>query len=299
MDLKQLQYFTACVQCGSMSRAAEQLYTSQPHVSAVIRSLERELSVVLFNRQSGGISLTRQGEKVYAYACNILKDLEQMELSCQRAGRQQLSLMSNPSRRMESFFSAFYRKYAGQNISFAYLEGGLEKILENLVSERIELGFSFLAEGKINILLSFCRKHGLTSEILTCSDVVLYVGKHNPLYKRKSVTAEELKQLCYVQQEEDYFGMDDLLLQILPLGESAYRIVTTNSNSAIIQLLLSTDLCNLGSYWKKDIFLNGSTKLIPIDGCEKKIYFVAVYRDLSILGQEYLDSVKESLREET
>lgn len=292
MDLKQLQYFKTCVQCGSMSKAAEQLYTSQPHVSAVIRNLEQELSVVLFNRQPGGISLTRQGEKVYEYVRNILTDLEKMELSCQRAGRKQLTVMCSSSRRMEAFFAEFYQRHAGEEIACTYLEGGLVKILDNLAAERVELGFSFLGKNKTGVVDAFCRKHGLKLEILACSDVVLYVGRENPLCKKKSISAEELKSLRYVQLEEDYFGMDDLLLRTLPLGESAWRIVTTNSNSAVIQMLMATDLCNIGSYWQKDIFLHGNIRMLPIRGYEKKIYFIAIYRELSPLGQEYLDSVK-------
>lgn len=292
MDLKQLQYFKVCVQCGSMSKAAEQLYTSQPHVSAVIRSLEQELSVVLFNRQSGGISLTRQGEKVYEYVRNILTDLELMELSCQRAGRKQLTVMCSSSRRMEAFFAEFYQKHAAEEIACTYLEGGLGKILDNLAAERVELGFAFLEESKIGVVSSFCRKHGLKVEILTGSDLVLYVGRENPLYKRKSISAEELRFLRYVQLEENYFGMDDLLLQILPLGESAWRIVTTNSNSSVIQMLLATDLCNIGSYWQKDIFLQGNIRMLPIRGYEKKVYFIVIYRELSELGQEYLDRIR-------
>ncbi|MDO5345842.1 MAG: LysR family transcriptional regulator [Lachnospiraceae bacterium] len=297
MDLKQLQYFKACVQCGSMSKAAEQLYTSQPHVSAVIKSLEQELSVVLFQRQSGGICLTRQGEQVYGYVRNILKDLEQMELSCQKAGRRQLSVMSNYSRRMEAFFSGFYQKYASEEISFTYLEGGLEKILENLISGRVELGFAFLSENRMNVLNALCKKQGLHKEILTISDAVLYVGKKSPFYKRKSVSPEELKSQRYIQLEEDYFGMDDLLLKILPLGEASFRVITTNSS--VIQMLLHTELCNIGSYWKKDFFREGNIRLIPVDGYEKKISFLALYRELSPLGREYLENVKEALLQET
>lgn len=295
MDLKQLQYFIVCAQCGSMSKAAEQLYTSQPHVSAVIKSLERDLSVVLFSRMPSGITLTRQGEHVYDYAQNILKDLEHIELSCQKAGMRQLSIMSNSSKRMGVFFSKFYEKHFQSDISFTYLEGGLEKILDNLVSGRIELGFSFVAENRKNICQSFCKRHQLEYEVLSCSDMVLYVGKNHPLYTRKSVAVEKLKNLRYVQMEEDYFGLDDLLLRLLPMGESVSRIVTTNSNNGILQMLLNTQLCNLGSFWMKDIYMDRDIRLIPIEGYEKKIYFVAIYQELSWLGREYLNEVKTAL----
>ena len=43
MELRQLDYFLTCARCGSLTAAAEVLYTTQPHVSMVIRELEKEL----------------------------------------------------------------------------------------------------------------------------------------------------------------------------------------------------------------------------------------------------------------
>ena len=45
MDLQQLQYFITCIEKGSLTKAAEELFTTQPRVSQVIRSMERELGV--------------------------------------------------------------------------------------------------------------------------------------------------------------------------------------------------------------------------------------------------------------
>ena len=43
MDLKQLQYFVVSVESGSFKKAAEMLYTTQPHISKSIKNLETEL----------------------------------------------------------------------------------------------------------------------------------------------------------------------------------------------------------------------------------------------------------------
>lgn len=41
MEIKQLEYFAAAVEYGSLNRAAEKLYTTQPNVSRVLNSLEK------------------------------------------------------------------------------------------------------------------------------------------------------------------------------------------------------------------------------------------------------------------
>ena len=62
MELKQLEYFTIVCEKGSFSQAAECLYTSQPNVSKVISSLEKELELRLFDRTTRDVRLTRSGE---------------------------------------------------------------------------------------------------------------------------------------------------------------------------------------------------------------------------------------------
>ena len=52
MDLKQLQYFVVSVESGSFKKAAEMLYTTQPHISKSIKALELELDVQLLERKS-------------------------------------------------------------------------------------------------------------------------------------------------------------------------------------------------------------------------------------------------------
>ena len=58
MDLKQLQYLVTCAQAGSFSDAAKTLYSTQSSVSKVIKALEDNLGMQLFERLPRGIRLT-------------------------------------------------------------------------------------------------------------------------------------------------------------------------------------------------------------------------------------------------
>ena len=59
--LKQLRAFCYAAQAGSISKAAETLYLSQPSVSLQIQALERELNTTLFERRGPNIRLTPEG----------------------------------------------------------------------------------------------------------------------------------------------------------------------------------------------------------------------------------------------
>lgn len=71
MELKQLEFFLVSAEIGSFKKAAKALYTTQPNVSKIVRSLEEELGKDLFVRCSHGVTLTEAGEHVYENAKKI------------------------------------------------------------------------------------------------------------------------------------------------------------------------------------------------------------------------------------
>lgn len=71
MNLRQLRYFAAAVEHGSVTRAAELLHVAQPALGQHIRALEAELNVALLDRHSRGVTPTPAGERLYARAGEI------------------------------------------------------------------------------------------------------------------------------------------------------------------------------------------------------------------------------------
>ena len=63
--LKQLRAFCMIVKLGTLSRAAEALFLSQPSVSLQLRALERELGSVLIERRRRRVAPTREGQALY------------------------------------------------------------------------------------------------------------------------------------------------------------------------------------------------------------------------------------------
>lgn len=75
MNLKQLEAFVQVSESGSFSKAAKELFLTQPTISAHISSLEKELNVRLFIRNTKEVSLSDDGKDLYCYAKQIT-DLE-------------------------------------------------------------------------------------------------------------------------------------------------------------------------------------------------------------------------------
>ena len=77
--LQQLRGFCYTVQMGSISKAAERMFLSQPSVSLQIQSLEREWNVQLFDRHGPKISLTPDGKLLYEIAQPLVKGLDRLK----------------------------------------------------------------------------------------------------------------------------------------------------------------------------------------------------------------------------
>ena len=79
--LKQLRAFYQVVRCGSISKAAEKLFLSQPSVSLQIQALERELEVMLFERRGPHLKLTPEGEVLFQLSEPLVDGIDRLQES--------------------------------------------------------------------------------------------------------------------------------------------------------------------------------------------------------------------------
>src|SRR5512140_3175226 len=73
MNLRQLEYFAAVSEAGSITRAAERLFVSQPSLSQQISALEQELGGALLERLPRGVRLTAAGQRLLPEAHATLR----------------------------------------------------------------------------------------------------------------------------------------------------------------------------------------------------------------------------------
>ncbi len=293
MELRQLQYFLACSRCGSLTTAAEELFTTQPHVSMVIRELEKELGTRLFTRRSNGVELTEAGERVYGYALRALRNAELFATISREQREHTLRVATNNSSNMAVMLTAFYNEFTGngknRELYLRFTECGTEKMISLLSAHEYDLGFLFVPDTKRSALSYLMDRHQLAFTPLLDTDLVLYVGKDHPLEGRASVTAEEVAALSFIQLEDDFFTIEDLLA-----GDPTFRkkrleirhVVRTNSDHMMIRMLNKTQLCNLSSYWLKDVYRQYDFRRIPIEGMEKRISFGYLSRKSEPLNED-------------
>ena len=143
MNLKQLRYFTAVVEMGSISGAARTLHISQPPLSAQLRQLEEELGCPLFERGPRRIKLTQPGRLFYERARTILSLCDAAEREVQDAiegvqGTLRLGAISSvSSTALIPWLTDFHKTYPRAHLEL--FEGNTYEILEQLRAGFIEI----------------------------------------------------------------------------------------------------------------------------------------------------------------
>jgi len=122
--LRQLQYFIAVAEEGTVSGAAQSLSISQSAVTDAIKELEADLGVTLFERHRRGLTITHKGHQFYRHASRILGDVQDARRSFAAgepaAPPSQLSLGVTSlvaGYVLSDLLARFRRAYPGVNVS--------------------------------------------------------------------------------------------------------------------------------------------------------------------------------------
>ena len=107
MRIEQLQYFETLIQEGSYTKAAAQLHIAQPSLTASIKAMEKELDTLLIIRDTTGIRLTDEGEKVLRFAQAVLKLHENLLT--------ELNPVPHPNENITVFAANFFYKIILEN----------------------------------------------------------------------------------------------------------------------------------------------------------------------------------------
>ena len=143
MEIRQLEYFRAVVDAGTISGAARVLHMTQPPLSYQMKLLEEELHLPLIERSARGIALTEAGRVLYKRAQGILElsELTRKEMLAMASGFTGTLHIGTVSSSGASLLGwripAFHQKYP--QIGFAIHEGNTFELMEMLESGLIEL----------------------------------------------------------------------------------------------------------------------------------------------------------------
>lgn len=184
MEIKQLEYFRAIVEAGTISGAARELHMTQPPLSYQIKMMEEELKVSLFLRGTKRITLTEAGKTLYEQAEKILTltELTKSEvLKSSQATTLHIGMTPSTVSMMSDYLQQFARRYP--QIRFDIHEGSTFTLKEQIENQQVDI-----TTLRTPIALSGCEVKSLAKERLLAMAIPEY-----PLFEGKtSVSLHEL-----------------------------------------------------------------------------------------------------------
>jgi DNA-binding transcriptional LysR family regulator len=181
--LRQLQYFVAVCETGTVSGAAHKLSISQSAVTEAIKDLEADLAVKLFERHARGLSTTHQGHRFLRHATSILGGVAHARQSLQHAdetvaGRLHLGVTSLVAGYVLSDLLARFRR-ANPAVEVSAIEDGVEYLDHLLIGGELDVAVAVVSDAR--------DRAALQAEILEVSPYRLWLPLGHPLTQRQSI----------------------------------------------------------------------------------------------------------------
>ncbi|RYI24849.1 MAG: LysR family transcriptional regulator, partial [Acetobacteraceae bacterium] len=186
--LRQLQFYVAAAEAGSVSGAARALSISQSSVTEAIRGLEDDLGVTLFDRQARGILLTQKGSAFLRHARQILEAVATarsafVEEAEAASGRLSLGVTSLVAGYVLSDILARYRR-AFPQVELNVIEDNGDYLQHLLIGGELDVAVLLTSSVKDRLALNV--------ETLVVSPYRLWLPLGHALAQQETITLEEL-----------------------------------------------------------------------------------------------------------
>ena len=173
VDLDLYRVFYTVAKCGSLTRAAEELYISQPAVSQAIKQLESQLGGKLFNRVSRGMELTETGGKqMFEIVEQALKMLDGAENSFRErrniaTGQIRISAADTV---VTHFLMRYIKKYHEiyPNVNIIFKNSTTKETLELVKTNKADIGMVNLPIYDKDVIMT--GQTGIIEDIFVGSD---------------------------------------------------------------------------------------------------------------------------------
>jgi len=270
MTFQQLQYVLEVARCGSINKAAQNLFISQSNISNLLKDLEEELGIEIFLRTNRGVTITDRGKEFISYARPLVEQKQRLEaLYSNKADTPSMhfSISSQHYPFAVDGFLRFLKACDPPRYVFHIIETNMDQVIDDIYQNRSELGIIFLSNLTEKFIKKVLKTKGIEFHELQKLMPHIYVGDHHPLAGRRSVLLEEVEgyPICVFEQESGVgldFSEEITLLDL----QHTDRIIYIKDRSTFYNVVENTDAFSLGSGILPPRFSSDHVVSIPIDG---------------------------------
>ena len=254
MNLRQLEAFIKVSDSKSFSKAAQELYLTQPTVSAHIQTLEKELKVRLFVRNTKTVKLSEDGKTLYQYARQMIELEQEIQSMFSKAAEQKercitIATSTIPAQYiLPDILVKFRERFPKEQ--FRIVESDSSTVIEQVASHLVDIGFSGTVIEKAN-----CKYIPFYQD-----DLVVIM----PNTKEYQKIVKEQKDLKWLEGEplimrEEGISLDDLnIVATIENPEAIKRSVKSGLGITIISRLAAADEIQAGEVLEFPFSQDGS-----------------------------------------
>lgn len=201
MNTLHLKYIIEVEKTGSISKAAENLFMSQPRLSKAIRELEESVGISIFKRSSKGVVPTTRGQDFIMDAKGIIAQLERLETTY-NPKKSEMFTLDVAVARCEYIAEAFSRFLShiknDKKEKITYRETNSMRAIKNVATGENNIGIVKYNAAYEQYFLQMLEERELKYEILWEYDELIAVSKDSPLAKLEVVQESDLENLTEI-----------------------------------------------------------------------------------------------------
>ncbi len=248
MTIQQLNYAVVISETGSINKAAEKLFLSQPSLTNAIRELESSVGIQIFNRSGRGVTLTNDGKEFLLYARQVLSQYRELEerYDGSRQAKRRFSVSTQHYSFAVKAFVEMVKSYDLRKYEFSIMEERTQEVIRDVSTLRSEIGILYLSDFNRSAILKLLRTADLSFTPLIGCRAFVYLSAAHPLAGKSSISFQELADYPCLQFDQGDTASFYLAEEILSTNDYP-RIIRTNDRATMLNLMRGLDAYTLCS----------------------------------------------------
>ncbi|MBX3640089.1 MAG: LysR family transcriptional regulator [Nitrosomonas sp.] len=286
LTLRQLKVFETVARHSSFSRAAEELYLSQPAVSMQIKQLEENVSLPLFELMGKRIHLTEAGNELYRYSRDILQRLSDLEtalteLKGMERGKLNIAVVTTANYFAPHLLAKFCQRH--KSITVSLNVSNRESVLKQLDDNVIDLAIMGQPPEGLDIV----------SQSFMENPLVVVAPPNHPLCRKTKISVKRLSQEVFLVREPGSGTRSAMERFFKQHGARINTGMETDTTEAIKQAVQAGMGLGIMSLHTAELELDtGRLKILDVQGFPiLRNWYVVIRRNkrLSAIAQAFRD----------
>lgn len=284
---RHLKIFVTVAECGTMRKAAEMLYISQPSVSQAIQELEEHYGIKLFDRLSRRIYITEAGKLLLSYAQQMLHLSQTMDEAMKQTCAAPILRIGGSVTVGTVYLGKFISKLEDEipGIDLRVTVHNTSAIEQLVLTSKLDFA---IVEGLIN-------NEDLIQRTICEDSLMMVVGRTHPFYNAHSLSLEQLQGEALISREKG--SVDRNQFEQLMAEQNIHMVkkwCCTNTEVIKQAAVAGKGIAILSEKLITHELENGLLRVLPIENATMKRNFKLILHKNKVLSPELLSFIKSA-----